>query len=74
MKWPAFAYLRADSLDDVWRAQAEHGAAAQVIAGGQTLLATLAFRLSEPGCWSTSRASRRCAASPCRAAPCASAR
>jgi carbon-monoxide dehydrogenase medium subunit len=49
MKWPAFAYLRADSLDDVWRAQAEHGAAAQVIAGGQTLLATLAFRLSEPG-------------------------
>jgi carbon-monoxide dehydrogenase medium subunit len=48
MKWPAFAYLRAQTLDDLWRAQAEHGEDAQVIAGGQTLLATLAFRLSEP--------------------------
>jgi carbon-monoxide dehydrogenase medium subunit len=48
MKWPAFAYLRAQTLDELWRAQAEHGADAQVIAGGQTLLATLAFRLSEP--------------------------
>lgn len=48
MKWPPFAYLRAGSLQDVWRAQAEHGAGAQVVAGGQTLLATLAFRLSEP--------------------------
>ncbi len=49
MKWPAFAYRRARTLDDIWRAQAEHGAALQLIAGGQTLLATLAFRLSEPG-------------------------
>lgn len=48
MKWPPFAYLRAMRLHDVWRAQAEHGADAQVVAGGQTLLATLAFRLSEP--------------------------
>lgn len=48
MKWPPFAYLRASSLRDVWQAQAEHGSAAQVVAGGQTLLATLAFRLSEP--------------------------
>lgn len=48
MKWPAIGYLRADSLDDLWRLQAEHGAAAQVLAGGQTLLATLAFRLSDP--------------------------
>lgn len=48
MKWPAFGYARARSLDDVWRLQAEHGDGAQVIAGGQTLLATLAFRLSEP--------------------------
>jgi carbon-monoxide dehydrogenase medium subunit len=48
MKWPPFAYLRAASLTDVWRAQAQHGAAAQILAGGQTLLATLAFRLSEP--------------------------
>ena len=48
MKWPPFAYLRAGSLQDVWRAQADHGAGAQLVAGGQTLLATLAFRLSEP--------------------------
>jgi carbon-monoxide dehydrogenase medium subunit len=48
MKWPAVGYLRAMSLDDVWRARAEHGEAAQILAGGQTLLATLAFRLSDP--------------------------
>lgn len=48
MKWPAIGYLRAASLDDIWRALAEHGDAAQLLAGGQTLLATLAFRLSEP--------------------------
>ncbi len=48
MKWPAIGYVRAGSLEDVWRARAEHGSAAQILAGGQTLLATLAFRLSEP--------------------------
>jgi len=48
MKWPAIGYLRASSLDGLWAAMAEHGAAAQIMAGGQTLLATLAFRLSEP--------------------------
>jgi carbon-monoxide dehydrogenase medium subunit len=48
MKWPAFGYARAASLQDVWRVQAEHGDGVRVIAGGQTLLATLAFRLSEP--------------------------
>uniref|UniRef100_UPI0018DEF583 FAD binding domain-containing protein n=1 Tax=Neoroseomonas rubea TaxID=2748666 RepID=UPI0018DEF583 len=48
MKWPAIGYMRAGSLEDVWRARAEHGTAAQILAGGQTLLATLAFRLSEP--------------------------
>ncbi len=48
MKWPSFGYMRAAGLPDVWRALAEHGAAAQVVAGGQTLLATLAFRLSDP--------------------------
>lgn len=48
MKWPAIGYVRAASLDDLWKVQAEHGADAQVLAGGQTLLATLAFRLSEP--------------------------
>lgn len=49
MKWPAMGYLRATSLADLWSALAEHGSSAQIIAGGQTLLATLAFRLSEPG-------------------------
>jgi carbon-monoxide dehydrogenase medium subunit len=49
MKWPAIGYVRARSLEDLWEAQRTHGAAAQVLAGGQTLLATLAFRLSEPG-------------------------
>ncbi|WP_372623701.1 FAD binding domain-containing protein [Falsiroseomonas sp.] len=49
MKWPAFAYVRASTLEELWRAQAQHGEDARVIAGGQTLLATLAFRLSEPG-------------------------
>jgi len=48
MKWPAFGYARADSLEDAWRLLAAHGEDARVIAGGQTLLATLAFRLSEP--------------------------
>lgn len=46
MKWPAMGYLRASSLDELWRAL---GDGAQILAGGQTLLATLAFRLSEPG-------------------------
>ncbi|WP_237212886.1 FAD binding domain-containing protein [Falsiroseomonas oryziterrae] len=48
MKWPAFAYERASTLQDVWRLRAEHGEGARLVAGGQTLLATLAFRLSEP--------------------------
>jgi carbon-monoxide dehydrogenase medium subunit len=48
MKWPAFGYMRAATLDEVFRLQAEQGERARVIAGGQTLLATLAFRLSEP--------------------------
>lgn len=48
MKWPAMGYLRATSLPDLWSVLAERGSSAQIIAGGQTLLATLAFRLSEP--------------------------
>jgi carbon-monoxide dehydrogenase medium subunit len=48
MKAPPFAYVRAASLADVlvqWRAA---GPDARLLAGGQSLLATLAFRLSEP--------------------------
>jgi carbon-monoxide dehydrogenase medium subunit len=49
MKWPAMGYERARSLADLWPALRAHGSSCQIIAGGQTLLATLAFRLSEPG-------------------------
>ncbi|MCA3324482.1 MAG: xanthine dehydrogenase family protein subunit M [Roseomonas sp.] len=49
MKWPAMGYLRAKTLAELWSALQAHGSAGQIIAGGQTLLATLAFRLSEPG-------------------------
>jgi carbon-monoxide dehydrogenase medium subunit len=48
MKWPAMGYERAKSLAELWSVMARRGSAAQIIAGGQTLLATLAFRLSEP--------------------------
>ena len=48
MKWPAMGYARAMSLAELWSALDAHGSAGQIIAGGQTLLATLAFRLSEP--------------------------
>lgn len=49
MKWPAMGYARAKSLAELWSALAALGDAGKIIAGGQTLLATLAFRLSEPG-------------------------
>ncbi|MCS6892943.1 MAG: xanthine dehydrogenase family protein subunit M [Rhodovarius sp.] len=49
MKWPAIGYLRVSSLQELWEAQRTHGTAAQILAGGQTLLATLAFRLAQPG-------------------------
>jgi carbon-monoxide dehydrogenase medium subunit len=48
MKWPAMGYERAKSLAALWSVMEARGSAAQIIAGGQTLLATLAFRLSEP--------------------------
>ena len=48
MKWPAMGYDRAGSLDQLWSSFRAHGSSAQIIAGGQTLLAALAFRLSEP--------------------------
>lgn len=48
MKWPAMGYVRATGLSMLWEAKQTYGDAAQLIAGGQTLLATLAFRLSEP--------------------------
>lgn len=48
MKWPNFAYAKADSLESLWRTLEAAGPEAKVIAGGQSLLASLAFRLSAP--------------------------
>lgn len=49
MKAPPFAYVRATSLTDALHRWRDAGPDARVLAGGQSLLATLAFRLSEPG-------------------------
>lgn len=48
MKAPDFTYLRADRIEDVFDAFAEHGEDAQIIAGGQSLVASLNLRLSQP--------------------------
>ena len=71
MKAPAFDYAKPRSLDEVFQLLAQHGDAARLLAGGQTLLATLNMRLSEPSLlidindrrWRGSRPARR----PCRA-------
>lgn len=48
MKAPPFAYVRATSLTDAFNLWRDAGPEAKLLAGGQSLLATLAFRLSEP--------------------------
>jgi carbon-monoxide dehydrogenase medium subunit len=48
MKWPAFDYARATTLDGLWSIWEEAGPEARLLAGGQSLLAALAFRLSDP--------------------------
>ena len=48
MKAAAFSYARPARLADVMSLLAEHGDEARLLAGGQTLLATLNMRLSEP--------------------------
>jgi aerobic carbon-monoxide dehydrogenase medium subunit len=48
MKSPQFDYLKAKSLAEVFALMGEHGDEARILAGGQTLLATLNMRLSEP--------------------------
>ena len=48
MKAPAFSYSRPQQLHSVLTLLAEHGDEARLLAGGQTLLATLNMRLSEP--------------------------
>ena len=49
MKAPPFAYVRARSLAEVLDLLETHGENAKLLAGGQSLIATLNMRLSEPG-------------------------
>ena len=48
MKAPSFAYAKPRSLDEVFALAEKHGEDAKLLAGGQTLLATLNMRLSSP--------------------------
>ncbi len=48
MKAPAFSYARPRHIHEVLTLLAQHGDEARLLAGGQTLLATLNMRLSEP--------------------------
>ena len=48
MKAPSFAYARPDSLAETFELLERHGEAARVLAGGQSLLASLNMRLSSP--------------------------
>ena len=48
MKAPAFDYIKPRTLTQVFALLAEYGDEARLLAGGQTLLATLNMRLSEP--------------------------
>lgn len=48
MKAPDFAYVRAESVDQVIELLIEHGDDARILAGGQSLMATLNLRLSAP--------------------------
>jgi carbon-monoxide dehydrogenase medium subunit len=48
MKAPLFAYARARSLAEVLDLLARHGDGAKLLAGGQSLIATLNMRLSAP--------------------------
>ena len=48
MKSPDFDYVKVKSVSEAIVLLAEHGDDARILAGGQTLLATLNMRLSEP--------------------------
>jgi aerobic carbon-monoxide dehydrogenase medium subunit len=48
MKSPLFDYVKPKNLTEVFGLMAQYGDDARIIAGGQTLLATLNMRLSEP--------------------------
>ncbi|MFQ5915207.1 MAG: FAD binding domain-containing protein [Nitrospinota bacterium] len=48
MKPPSFKYVRAETLEAALSALAEHGGDAKILAGGQSLVPMLNFRLAEP--------------------------
>src|ERR671936_1917299 len=48
MKPPPFRYLRPRTTDEALQALAEHGDEAKVLAGGQSLVPLLNFRLARP--------------------------
>lgn len=48
MKAPPFRLVRPTSIDDALAIKAQHGAAARFLAGGQSLLPILNFRLAQP--------------------------
>ena len=48
MKAPPFAYARPETLGQVFELLREHGDGAKILAGGQSLMATLNMRLSAP--------------------------
>ena len=48
MKPPKFQYLRPDSLEEVLAALASHGDEAKPLAGGQSLIPAMNFRLAQP--------------------------
>jgi len=58
----SFDYVRPSTVDEAVQALASAGEDAKVIAGGQSLLPVLRMRLAAPTTWSTSGASRSCAA------------
>jgi len=48
MKSPRFDYIKPETMPQVFELLARHGDQARILAGGQTLMATLNMRLSEP--------------------------
>jgi aerobic carbon-monoxide dehydrogenase medium subunit len=49
MKAPPLSYVRAATVSEAFQLWRDAGPDARLLAGGQSLLATLAFRLSDPG-------------------------
>jgi len=48
MKAPPFSYVKPGTLDEVFDLLDRHGGGARILAGGQSLIASLNLRLSEP--------------------------